>query len=117
MMAAELVFIPSPGMGHLAATVEMAKRRIGRDHRLSITVFMMKTPFDKSKVISTTQSLLLKAAEDRLKFVHLPQDDEAAAVAELRSKNSGNFMSEFVNMNKRHVRDHVTKMLISIESG
>ncbi|KAI8558693.1 hypothetical protein RHMOL_Rhmol04G0116600 [Rhododendron molle] len=63
--AAELVFIPALGMGHLAATVEMAKRLIGRDHCLSITVLIMKTPFDKSKVISTTQSLLLKDAKDR----------------------------------------------------
>ncbi|KAG5552124.1 hypothetical protein RHGRI_010276 [Rhododendron griersonianum] len=116
--AAELVFIPSPGMGHLVSTVEMAKQLIVRDHRLSITVLIMKTPFDKSKVVSTTQSLLLKAAEDRLKFVELPQDDEAAAaVAEFRSKNAGNFMSEFVNMNKPHVRDHVTKMMASTESG
>ncbi|KAI8558692.1 hypothetical protein RHMOL_Rhmol04G0116500 [Rhododendron molle] len=116
--AAELVFIPSPGMGHLVSTVEMAKQLIGRDNRLSITVLIMKTPFDKSKVVSTTQSLLLKAAEDRLKFVELPQDDKAAAaVAELRSKNAGNFMSEFVNMNKHHVRDHVTKMMVSTESG
>ncbi|KAH7844774.1 hypothetical protein Vadar_031544 [Vaccinium darrowii] len=34
---------------------------------------------------------------------------------ELRSKNPGYFMSEFVNMNKQHVRDHVT-MMISTES-
>ncbi|KAF7144800.1 hypothetical protein RHSIM_Rhsim04G0084000 [Rhododendron simsii] len=107
--AAELVFIPSPGMGHLVATVEMAKQLIGRNHRLSITVLIMKIPFDKSKVSSSTQSLLLTAAGDRLKFVYLPQDE--AALAELRSEKPGSFMSEFVNMNKQHVRDHVTKMI------
>ncbi|KAG5552137.1 hypothetical protein RHGRI_010289 [Rhododendron griersonianum] len=112
-MKAELVFIPSPGMGHLVSTVEMAKQLIGRDHRLSITVLIMKTPFDiKSKV---SQSLLLAAAEDRLKFVHLPQEDEPA-LKEVLSKNPGSFMSEFVNMNKQHVRDHVKKMMISTES-
>ncbi|KAI8558697.1 hypothetical protein RHMOL_Rhmol04G0116900 [Rhododendron molle] len=112
----ELVFIPAPGMGHLVSTVEMAKQLIGRDHRLSITVLIMKTPYDKLKVISTTQSLLLKAAEDRLKFVHLAQDD-GAAVAELRSERPGYFMWEFVNMNKQHVRDHVTKMMNSTGSS
>ncbi|KAH7843407.1 hypothetical protein Vadar_016245 [Vaccinium darrowii] len=111
---AELLFIPSPGIGHLVSTVEMAKQLIGRDHRLSITVLIMKIPFDKPKVSSTTQSLLLTAAEDRLKFVYLPQQDEAA-ITELQSKNPGYFMSEFVNMNKQHVRDHVT-MMISTES-
>ncbi|KAF7145500.1 hypothetical protein RHSIM_Rhsim04G0084300 [Rhododendron simsii] len=112
-MKAELVFIPSPGMGHLVSTVEMAKKLIGRDHRLSITVLIMKTPFDsKSKV---SQSLLLAAAEDRLKFVYLQLEDEAA-LAELLSKNPGSLMSEFVDMNKQRVRDHVKKMLISTES-
>ncbi|KAG5552128.1 hypothetical protein RHGRI_010280 [Rhododendron griersonianum] len=113
--AAELVFIPSPGMGHLVSTVEMAMQLIGRDHRLSITVLIMKFPFDKSKVSSSTQSPLLTVAEDRLKFVHLPQEE--AASAELRPKNPVNFMLEFViNMNKQHVRDHVTK-IISTDSS
>jgi len=111
----ELVFIPSPGMGHLVSTVEMAKQLIGRDHRLSITVLIMKIPFDKSKVSSTTHSLLLTAAEDRLKFVYLPQLDEAE-ITELQSKNPANFMNEFLNMNKQRVRDHVIKM-VSAESS
>ncbi|XP_058212299.1 anthocyanidin 3-O-glucosyltransferase 2-like [Rhododendron vialii] len=114
--AAELMFIPSPGKGHLVSTVEMAKQLIGRDHRLSITVLIMKFPFDKSKVSSSTQSPLplLTAAEDRLKFVHLPQEE--AASAELRPKNPIDVMLEFVNMNKQHVRDHVTK-IISTDSS
>jgi UDP:flavonoid glycosyltransferase YjiC (YdhE family) len=115
---AELVFIPSPGMGHLAPTVEMAKQLIGRDHRLSITVLIMKMPlFDKSKIGSATESLLLTAAEYRLKFVYLPLEDEAA-ISELRSKNPPlvEFRYELVNVNKKHVRDHVTKM-ISTESS
>ncbi|KAG5552130.1 hypothetical protein RHGRI_010282 [Rhododendron griersonianum] len=112
--AAELVFIPFPVMGHLVSTVEMAKQLIGRDHRLSITVLIMKIPFDISKVSSSTQSPLLTAAEDRLKFVYLPQEE--AASAELRPKNPVNFMLEFVNMNKQHVRDHVTK-IISTDSS
>lgn len=111
---AELVFIPSPGMSHLVSTVEMAKQLVDRDQRLSITVLIMKRPFDNSKVSSSTQSLLVTAAEDRLKFVYLPQDE--AAAAELQSKYPGiKFMSEFIKMNKQHVRDHVTKM-VSTES-
>ncbi|KAF7146215.1 hypothetical protein RHSIM_Rhsim04G0083200 [Rhododendron simsii] len=107
----ELVFIPSPGMGHLVSAVEMAKQLVGRDDRLSITVLIMKRPFDKSKVSSSTQSLLLTAAEDRLKFVYLPLDEAAAAAAELQSKFPDNFMLEFIKMNKQHVRDHVRTMV------
>ncbi|KAI8558690.1 hypothetical protein RHMOL_Rhmol04G0116300 [Rhododendron molle] len=105
----ELVFIPSPGMGHLVSAVEMAKQLVGRDDRLSITVLIMKRPFDKSKVSSSTQSLLLMAAEDRLKFIYLPLDE--AAAAELQSKFPETFMLEFIKMNKQHVRDHVREMV------
>ncbi|KAG5552110.1 hypothetical protein RHGRI_010263 [Rhododendron griersonianum] len=105
----ELVFIPSPGMSHLVSTVEMVKQLVGRDHRLSITVLIMKRPFDKSKASSSTQSLLLTAAEDRLEFVYLPLDE--AAAAELQSKVPDNFMLEFIEMNKQNVRDHVRTMV------
>ncbi|KAI8558685.1 hypothetical protein RHMOL_Rhmol04G0115900 [Rhododendron molle] len=105
----ELVFIPSPGMSHLASTVEMAKQLVGRDRRLSITVLIMKRPFDKSKASSSTQSLLLTAAEDRLEFVYLTLDE--AAEAELQSMSPENSMSEFIKMNKQNVRDHVRKMV------
>ncbi|KAH7849127.1 hypothetical protein Vadar_013349 [Vaccinium darrowii] len=106
--AAELVFIPVPGMGHLVSTVEMAKKLIGRDRRLSITVLIMKMPYENSKASSSTQSLLLTAAaEDRLKFVYLPQEDEAA-VAALRTKYPGHSVFHLVNMNKQRVRDYLT---------
>ncbi|XP_058208739.1 anthocyanidin 3-O-glucosyltransferase 2-like [Rhododendron vialii] len=105
----ELVFIPDPGMSHLVSTVEMAKQLVSRDHRLSITVLIMKRPFDKSKASSSTQSLLLTAAEDRLEFVYLPLDE--AAAAELQSKSPENFMFEFIKMNKQNVRDHVRTMV------
>ncbi|KAF7145633.1 hypothetical protein RHSIM_Rhsim04G0083100 [Rhododendron simsii] len=105
----ELVFIPAPGMSHLVSTVEMAKQLVGRDHRLSITVLIMKLPFDKSKASSSTQSQLLTAAEDRLEFVYLPLDE--AAAAELQSKSPKTFMLESIKMNKQNVRDHVRTMV------
>ncbi|KAL0307450.1 UNVERIFIED_CONTAM: UDP-glycosyltransferase 71E1 [Sesamum angustifolium] len=45
---AELVFIPSPGRGHLLATVDMAKLLIDRDERLSVTVIVIKPSFDSN---------------------------------------------------------------------
>lgn len=38
---AELVIIPSPGVGHLVPAVEMAKLLIAREKHLSITVLVM----------------------------------------------------------------------------
>ncbi|XP_058208740.1 anthocyanidin 3-O-glucosyltransferase 2-like [Rhododendron vialii] len=112
-MTMELVFIANLLMGHQVSTVERGGQLVGRDRRLSITVLLMKKSFDKSKVSSSTQSVLLAAEQDRLKFVHLPHDE--TAVAELQAKSRGNFLLEYIKMNKQHVRDHVAKM-VSAES-
>ncbi|KAL6976016.1 hydroquinone glucosyltransferase [Sarracenia purpurea var. burkii] len=97
---AELVFIPPPLTGHFATTVEMAKLLVDRNHRLSITILIMRLPFD-SKINSFTIS------EPRLKFVNLPQDD---STAELMS-NGADLFSKFVNWNKSHVRNAVLEMI------
>ncbi|XP_058211524.1 anthocyanidin 3-O-glucosyltransferase 2-like [Rhododendron vialii] len=110
--AAELVFIPLPGIGHLVPTVEMAKQLVGRDHHLSITVLIMKIPLDKSKVSSSTQSLLLTAAEDRLKFVYLPQEEAAESEREEGGKITGKWKGQHF---RPRVRDHVKKMMILTE--
>ncbi|KAI8558680.1 hypothetical protein RHMOL_Rhmol04G0115600 [Rhododendron molle] len=51
-------------------------------------------------VSSSTQSVLLVAEQDRLKYVHLPHNE--AAVAELQAKSRGNFLLEYIKMNKQH---------------
>ncbi|CAL9013331.1 unnamed protein product [Prunus brigantina] len=48
--AAELVFIPSPGAGHLVSAVEIAKLLVARDDQLFITVLIMKLVFIPSPV-------------------------------------------------------------------
>ncbi|KAL6976023.1 hydroquinone glucosyltransferase [Sarracenia purpurea var. burkii] len=96
----ELVFIPTPLTGHLVTTVEMAKLLVGRNHRLSITILIMRLPFD-SKISSYTLS------EPRLKFVNLPLDE---STAELIS-NGADLLSKFVNWNKNHVRNAVLEMI------
>ena len=58
---AELVFIPSPGMGHLVAAVEMAKLLVSRDDRLSVTVLIMNIP-SLSKVAAYIQTLVAASA-------------------------------------------------------
>lgn len=70
MKKAELIFIPSPGMGHLMAAVEMAKLLISQHHHLFITVITMKLPFD-SKAASYAE-YLSSAGSDRISFIVLP---------------------------------------------
>ncbi|CAO2830613.1 unnamed protein product [Amaranthus hypochondriacus] len=52
----ELVFIPTPGMGHLLSTVNMAKLILQRDHRFSIFIIIINSPMSFSTVNSFIDS-------------------------------------------------------------
>ncbi|GMP54471.1 hypothetical protein CsSME_00019636 [Camellia sinensis var. sinensis] len=109
MSKAQLVFIPSPGIGHLVSTVEMAKLLVGRDDRLSITVLVMKFPFD-NKGTSYTQSL----SSDRIRFLDLLHD--TPSTADLNSKTPGSFLFDYIESHKPRVRDVVSEIVSKSES-
>nr|AHX74090.1 glucosyltransferase [Eucommia ulmoides] len=107
----ELVFIPSPGMGHLVSAVEMAKLLVDRDQRLSITLLIMKAPFKTKANYSPAQSLSTAAAS-RIRFVDLPGDE-----LESDAKFSPHtFLSGFISGQKTLVRDAVAQISSSPEA-
>ncbi|XP_023535913.1 anthocyanidin 3-O-glucosyltransferase 2-like isoform X2 [Cucurbita pepo subsp. pepo] len=68
----EMVFIPAPGMGHLASTVEMANVLVTRDPSLSVTVLAMKLPYDL-KVAECIDSLSMSFTGNSIQFIVLPE--------------------------------------------
>ncbi|XP_039172466.1 anthocyanidin 3-O-glucosyltransferase 6 [Eucalyptus grandis] len=72
MAYGELVFIPTPGMGHLVSMVEMAKLLVHHDPQLSETVLIIKFLLD-SDFNSYTNSLATSVDAARIRFVHLPR--------------------------------------------
>ncbi|KAI8011814.1 UDP-glycosyltransferase 71A16 [Camellia lanceoleosa] len=105
MSKAQLVFIPSPGIGHLASTVEMAKLLVGRDDRLSVTVLIMKFPFDNKG--TTTQSL----SSDRIRFLDLFHDTSSTV-----DPNSKTLFLDCIENHKTPVRDVVSEIVSKSES-
>ncbi|KAK1440674.1 hypothetical protein QVD17_06503 [Tagetes erecta] len=71
MEKVELIFIPSPLMGHAGQAVELARLFVQRFRHLTITVLVMKLPGDP---IGTdyTDSL---TNDNRIKFLHFPSMD------------------------------------------
>ena len=67
-----MVFIPAPGMGHLASTVEMANVLVTRDPSLSVTVLAMKLPYDL-KVAECIDSLSMSFTGNSIQFIVLPE--------------------------------------------
>lgn len=109
MADAELLFIPTPGMGHLVAMVEMAKLIVDRDPRLFVTVLVMKFPFD-SDVDSYTNSLATSMAASRLRFIHLPRENANPDFS------SGQFITNFVESNKPRVKRAIAELADSAGS-
>ncbi|KAG8646119.1 anthocyanidin 3-O-glucosyltransferase 2-like [Manihot esculenta] len=77
MDKAQLVFVPTPGMGHLISAVELAKLLLSRDYRLSITVLIIDIPLLNSKLHNYLESLQDSSfvLSNRLRFIELPKDD------------------------------------------
>ncbi|CAN4094189.1 unnamed protein product [Withania somnifera] len=99
---AELVFIPSPGAGHLISAIEMAKLILIRDERLCISVLIMKLPLDLG--IQPYIQYLSSTPQPRLQFVDITIDDETASGF---LSNKDTFFINFIPAHKPKVIDFV----------
>ncbi|KAF8041604.1 hypothetical protein BT93_A0258 [Corymbia citriodora subsp. variegata] len=109
MTHAELVFVPILGRGHIVSMVEMAKLLVGRDPRLSVTVLIMKLPFD-SDFDSYTSSLAASVDTARIRFVHLTCENTDAEIS------SASFLTNFIEGSKPHVKRAVAELVDSAGS-
>ncbi|KAK4794336.1 hypothetical protein SAY86_012330 [Trapa natans] len=75
---AELVFIPTPGVGHLVSTVELVKHLIDRDEGLSAAILVM-TLTDNSAVKTTIDSISSSSFAVRIRFIELPEPEQMSA--------------------------------------
>ncbi|KAJ8543405.1 hypothetical protein K7X08_005928 [Anisodus acutangulus] len=103
---AELVFIPSPGLGHVTSAVEIAKLILDTDERIGIYLLIMKHPADFG-VQPYLQSL---PSHSRLNFVDISIDPTTAA--ELLS-NKDKFLYDFIDGHKSKVSEFVRNNITS----
>ncbi|EFH44474.1 hypothetical protein ARALYDRAFT_493361 [Arabidopsis lyrata subsp. lyrata] len=103
-MKNELVFIPSPGIGHLRSTVELAKRLVGSNYRLSITVIIIPYPSDDDSETTYIASLTT-ASQDRLNY-------EAISVA-YQPTADPEPLQVYIEKQKPQVRDVVARIFDS----
>ena len=105
--AAELIFIPMPGMGHLVSTLEFAKRLLDRDDRLLIKVLSMKFP---SSPLADAYTRSLTASHARIQLLDLPQVDPPPSES---FKSPQAYICAFIESNIPNVKHAVTKILSS----
>ncbi|KAJ6309953.1 hypothetical protein OIU76_014821 [Salix suchowensis] len=112
MKKQELIFIPGPGVGHLSSCLELAKRLLEHDDRLSITALVMNMPFTSS-IDSYTRSLT--ASQPRIKFVHLPGVDPPPS--DLVRKSPEAYICDFIESHITQVRAAVTDIISSLSNS
>ncbi|XP_019193896.1 PREDICTED: anthocyanidin 3-O-glucosyltransferase 2-like [Ipomoea nil] len=107
--AAEVIFIPGHGMGHLVPAVEMGKLLTSRAEWISVTFLIIGVPFGTG-VDSYTQSLSQDAAgARRLRFLSLPppppqRRENAAASSSAQDINA----FDHISAHKPAVRDVIS---------
>ncbi|KAK9068164.1 hypothetical protein SSX86_012275 [Deinandra increscens subsp. villosa] len=112
---AQLIFIPAPGMGHMLSTIEIAKLLVNRDHRLSITVLIIKPRgMDSGLAITSYIESLAKSTIDRISFIQLPQD-ETLPVHNPKDPLTSN--KEFIKTHCKYVRNVVAELASQPGSG
>ncbi|EOA16571.1 hypothetical protein CARUB_v10004730mg [Capsella rubella] len=101
MTKIELVFIPSPGIGHLRPTVKLAKQLITRDDRLSITLIIIPPRNDAGDVTAYISSL---TSQDRLRY-------ESISVVKQQPTADLEPSQVYIERQKSKVRDSVASII------
>lgn len=104
MKKVELVFIPSPGAGHLVSAVEFSKRLIARDARLSITILTINSPF-QAPAHQNKPTAFQEENPSEPRFVSLPQVEPPPK--EVLQESIEEYISAFVASLSHHVRNEI----------
>ncbi|PWA58489.1 UDP-glucuronosyl/UDP-glucosyltransferase [Artemisia annua] len=113
---ANLIFIPTPGVGHIMSTIEIAKILVNRDQNLSITVLIIKPPsLNSSSAITSYIESLAKNIINRISFIELPQSEILPQTGD--SKLSILFFKEFIKSHCKYVKNIVADLISGSGSG
>ncbi|XVE59396.1 hypothetical protein DITRI_Ditri05aG0043300 [Diplodiscus trichospermus] len=112
MKKVELIFIPTPGIGHLVSTIEFAKRLIHRNDRIWITILSMK--WISSAVVDSYANSLTASQPDRIQLIDLPQVNPPSK--DLLMKSAESFIYASIESYILPVRD-VVRNIVSMKSS
>ncbi|KAK1418869.1 hypothetical protein QVD17_28017 [Tagetes erecta] len=108
---AEIILIPSPAVGHIMSTIEIAKLLVNRDQHLTITVLVIKPrKYDSSVAITSYIESLTKNTMDHISFIILPQDENPPVHDPKARYTSAN---EYIESHCKYVRNVVAELMTS----
>ncbi|CAI9089783.1 OLC1v1024418C1 [Oldenlandia corymbosa var. corymbosa] len=97
----ELVFIPSPGVGHIFSAIEVSKFLIHQNQNLSISILVMKLPSD-TKPMS-------ESPHPRITFAELRKGEYDPSTSAIQGSSPFLFFFRLIEMHRAHVREILTE--------
>ncbi|CAK7345072.1 unnamed protein product [Dovyalis caffra] len=109
MKKAQLVFVPSPGVGHLVSAVQFAKLVLDRNDSFLITMLLVNNPYDGSitKYIESLASI-----HTHIRFIAVPATI-ALPPPEALAISPANAFSCYINDHKTLVKDAIVNQVIA----
>ncbi|CAN6815887.1 unnamed protein product [Brassica oleracea] len=104
----ELIFIPTPTVGHLVPFLEFARRLIDQDERIRVTVILMKLQ-GQSHLDSYVKSI--GSSQPFVRFIDVPELVDKPSFGSFQSVEA--FVYDFIDRNIPLVRDIVMGILSS----
>ncbi|GAB4839303.1 hypothetical protein Ancab_028830 [Ancistrocladus abbreviatus] len=117
MKKAAIVFIPSPGAGHLVSAVEFARRLLLRDNTFSITILVMKLAFtpppttESKPTTSASPSTTTDSSDSSIRHIVLP--DVEMPPTDYFKECPENFITAYIDAHKPHIRGAILNLLNS----
>ncbi|CAK7345074.1 unnamed protein product [Dovyalis caffra] len=111
MKKAQLVFVPSSGVGHLVSAVQFAKLVLDRNDSFLITMLAMNNPYAG---IIATYIESLASIHTQIKFIVIP---ETIAPPPQTSAVSAHAFSCYINDHKTLVKDAIVNQVIASNSA
>lgn len=104
MKNVELIFVPAPVRGHLISMVELAKLLINRNESLSVTIFIMKFPYDIG--VSSYMDSLSSNPIPRFSILKIPPSNSES----YKSQSYHTMISTFIESHVTNVKNEVVAM-------
>ena len=104
MKNAELIFVPAPVRGHLISMVELAKLLIDRNESLSVTVFIIKFPYDTG--LSSYVESLSNNPIPRFTILEIPESNAES----YKTQSYHTMISTFIEGHVTNVKNEVIAM-------
>ncbi|CAL1352175.1 unnamed protein product [Linum trigynum] len=120
--SAQLVFVPSPGIGHLVSTIEFARRLLRRDAGISVVILLIKFPppfgDDIDGYVKSFCGAIDGDDDRRIQLVTLPQlpPPSSSSSPEL-PKSAEHFISTLIEAHRPLVKEAILNLALPSVAG